>query len=99
MIGSTVVLAAEGVVERVDAPRQREHRLASRVEAGRVVVGHHERTCRPGLQTDLILQGVDGVEIGRIVGVDEDSRGDEHVVGVEPVDRQLVLAGTCAAPR
>ena len=35
-----------------------------------------------------------GGEIGRIVGVDEDPRGDEHVVGVEPVDGELVIAGT-----
>ena len=36
---------------------------------------------------------MDGVEVGRVVRVDEDSGGDGYVVSVEAVDRERIFAG------
>ena len=44
------------------------------------------------MQYELVLQAVDGVEVRGVVRVDEDAGGDGDEFGVEPVDRERMLA-------
>ena len=87
-----VFLAAESVIEAGKPSRQGEQRIAGGVQAGLVVVGHRERSGRPGPQRHLVLQLMHRGEVGGIVGIGEDPRCDQHVVGVETLHGELVVA-------
>jgi hypothetical protein len=92
-IGSTASLLPKVCAKPASPRAQAQECVAGRVEAGRVVVESGERASRSGVHVQLVLQGVHGREVGGVVGVDEGSHRDTHVVGVEAIDGELVFPG------
>ena len=63
------------------------------VEAGGVVAVVTNGRADRALILDLVLEGVDGVEVGRVVRVDQGPHRDAYVVGVEAIEGQFVFPG------
>jgi len=88
-----LVLGAEGVLEAAEALGQFHQRVPGGIQAGLVVVRHHERPGRAGIEAELVLHGVDRGDVAGVGCIDEHPGCDQDMRRAEVAGGQVVLAG------
>ena len=92
-IGIDLVLRAKGVAGVGQGGRQHDQRVAHLLLADRVPIRHLELAGALLLDLERVLQRVDLVHVGWIVGIDERPHADEHVACADLLAREGALAG------